>query len=459
MSRPFLPRPLQRPMMDHILELDRGSLWAGMGCGKTSATLASIDIAQMAGDLTQPVLVVAPLRVAKFTWPNEVKKWDEFSSMEVVPIVGTEAARRAALRRDAPVFTTNYEQLPWLVDQLGPKWPFGMIVADESTKLKSFRLRGGGQRAKALGRVAFLSRRWVNLTGTPASNGLLDLWGQQYFVDRGERLGRSHDAFKNRWFVKGYDGFSIDPLPYAQEQIQDALRDVCLTIEAKDWFDLREPIVNEVKVELPAKAMALYKHMEKRMWAEIGGQEIEAVNAASKTNKCLQIANGAAYLDGSTEKWEEVHHAKIEALESVIAEAAGAPVLVAYHFKSDLARLLRAFPGALDLGQDADLIRAQRGEGRVWLAHPQSVGHGVDGLQDHCNIVCFFAHTWSLENHDQIIERVGPTRQLQAGLDRPVFVHYLIAVDTVDEIVRERQVSKKSVQDTLREAMKRKNLI
>ena len=456
MSKPFVPRAYQGQMIEHVLDLNRPALWAGMGTGKTSATLAAIDLMHMVGDMTKPVLVVAPLRVAKFTWPDEVKKWDGFAGLEVVPVVGDQTARRAALRRDAPIFTTNYEQLPWLVDQLGDAWPFGMIVADESTKLKGFRTRQGGARAKALGKVAHKTDRWLNLTGTPASNGLMDLWGQTWFQDAGERLGRSFSAFQQRWFIKGYDGFSYEPMPHAQGEIEGKLQDICLTIDAKDWFDLREPIVNEIMVELPAKARALYQHMEKRMWMELAGQEIEAVNAAVKTMKCLQIANGAAYLGGEDNPWEEIHDAKLQALESVVAEAGGAPVLVAYHFKPDRERILRAFPRAIDLSTDEGLRMAKRGEGLVWLAHPASLGHGVDGLQEHCTQLCFFGHWWSLEQHDQIIERIGPTRQAQSGFDRAVHVHYLIAVDTVDELVRERQISKATVQDTLRAAMKRK---
>lgn len=454
MSKPFVPRAYQGQMIQHAAELARPALWAGMGTGKTSATLAAIDLLHMVGDLTKPTLVVAPLRVAKFTWPDEAAKWDAFAGMEIVPIVGDLAARNAAVRRDAPVFTTNYEQLPWLVEKLGDRWPFGLVVADESTKLKGFRTRQGGARAKALGKVAHKTGRWLNLTGTPASNGLMDLWGQTWFQDAGERLGRSFSAFQQRWFRKGYDGFSFEPHDHSQGEIESKLQDICLTIDAKDWFDLREPIVNEIRIELPAKARALYQHMEKRMWMELAGQEIEAVNAAVKTMKCLQIANGAAYLED--QQWEEIHGAKLDALESVVAEAAGAPVLVAYHFKPDRERILRAFPGAIDLATDEGLRAAKAGRGRVWLAHPASLGHGVDGLQEHCTILCFFGHWWSLEQHDQIIERIGPTRQAQSGFDRAVHVHYLLAVDTVDELVRERQISKATVQDTLRAAMKRK---
>ena len=476
MSKPFTPRTYQRPMIDHVLDLERCSLWAGLGTGKTVATLSAIDILQLSG-MTKPALVLAPLRVAKHTWSNETGKWDHLSGMDVAPIVGTpgerEAALRSILRGHANVGTINYDNLPWLIEKLDGQWPFGMIVADESTRLKSFRggfrthptsgkvyyQGGGGTRARALGRVAHQTERFVNLTGTPASNGLADLWGQQWFIDAGKRLGRSHDAFMQRWFVKGHNGFGYEPHAFAEEQIHAALADVCQTVDIRDYYDIGEPVVNIVEVELPAKARRLYRSMEKKMFMELAGHEVEAVHAAAKTIKLLQICNGAAFVDEDSAAWEEIHDAKLQALESVVEEANGAPVLVAYHFKPDLARLKRAFKHGIDLSTDEGLARAMKGEGRVWFAHPMSLGHGVDGLQEHCNIIAFFGHWWSLENHDQIIERVGPTRQMQAGKDRPVYVHYIIAVDTVDEMVRERQVTKRSTQDILLEAMKRKNLV
>lgn len=456
MTREFTPRAYQGQIVQFILDVPRCSVWASMGSGKSVSTLTALDILALAEDV-YPVLIVAPLRVAKHTWPDELKKWNHLAQLRCSVITGSKPERLAALAKPADIYTTNFEQLPWLVEHFGDRWPFKVVVVDEATKLKGFRTRQGGSRARALGKVIHrFVRRVVLLTGTPAPNGLLDLWGQIYFCDQGQRLGRSYSAFEQRWFVKGYDGFSLQPQPFAQAQIEDALRDVCLTIDAKDWFDLREPIVNEIRVDLPTKARALYQHMEKRMWMELAGQEVEAVNAAVKTMKCLQIANGAAYLGDEENTWEEIHDAKLQALESVVAEAGGAPVLVAYHFKPDRERIMRAFPGSLDLSTDSGLRAAKAGNGRVWLAHPASLGHGVDGLQEHCTQLCFYGHWWSLEQHDQIIERIGPTRQAQSGFDRAVHVHYLIAVDTVDELVRERQVSKASVQNILREAMKRK---
>jgi SNF2 family DNA or RNA helicase len=276
-----------------------------------------------------------------------------------------------------------------------------------------------------------------------------------WFVDKGTRLGRTYDAFRQRWFQKAFDGYGVEALPFAQEQIQDKLRDVCLSIDAADWFDLEAPIVNNIYVDLPPKARALYRDMEKRMFAEIEGHEVEAFNAAARTMKCLQLANGAAYVD-DVGNWREVHEEKTQALESIVEEAQGAPVLVAYHFKSDLARLLAAFPKGRALDADPQTLRDWN-DGRipVLFAHPASAGHGLN-LQDGGNILVYFGHWWNLEERMQILERIGPTRQLQAGYKRPVFVHNIIARDTVDEDVIARVESKREVQDILLDAMKRR---
>jgi SNF2 family DNA or RNA helicase len=276
-----------------------------------------------------------------------------------------------------------------------------------------------------------------------------------WFVDGGARLGRTYSAFRERWFKQGYDGYSVTALPHAQEEIQNALRDVCLTISAEDWFDLEQPIVTNVYVDLPIKARQLYTDMEKQMFMELADIAVEVFGAAAKTVKCLQIANGAAYVDDK-QNWKEIHDEKIQALEDIVEEAAGMPVLVAYNFKSDLARLLAAFPKAKHLDNNPDTIRAwNMGETPILLAHPASAGHGLN-LQDGGNILVFFAHNWNLEERLQIIERIGPVRQMQAGHNRSMFIYNIIARDTVDEMVMARVESKREVQDILLEAMKRK---
>lgn len=452
-AREFTPRPYQELIIDHMLDAPRGAAWAGMGMGKTSSTLAAVDTLQLLDN--RPVLIVAPLRVARSTWPDEARKWRNFRHLSVTPIVGSEKERLAALKYDSNIYTTNYEQLPWLVEHFGERWPFATVVADESTKLKGFRLRQGTARAKALGRVAHTKvKRFIELTGTPAPNGLADLWGQAWFLDRGQALGKTYDAFRQRWFEKSFDGYSITPRDHAQAQIQRALAHLCITIEAKDWFDLKAPVVTDVRVDLPAKARALYEDMEKRMFMELDQHEVEAFGAAARTVKCLQIASGAAYVGDDGKEWRGIHDAKLDALEDILEESGGMPILVAYHFKSDLARLMKAFPQGRQLDADPKTIEDWN-KGRIPLlfAHPASAGHGLN-LQDGGNILVFFSHWWNLEERMQIIERIGPTRQLQAGHDRAMFIYNIIAADTVDEMVIERVNSKREVQDILLDAMK-----
>ena len=462
------PRPYQGLSLDFILPRDRCALWAPPGMGKTSTGLAVCDLLYNFHGETEPTLVLAPLRVAATTWPEETRKWSRFASLEVSPIVGTPAERIAALKRDVPIFTTNYEQLPWLIDHLGDRWPFGQVIADEATRLKNTRIarqvskggkvfwrHAGGERSRALGRKSHRSRRFLELTGTPSPNGVIDLWGQIWHLDMGARLGYSFEAFTRRWYSKSINDGVVTylPHPHAQDEIQHLLRDLCLTLDPKDWFDLHDPVHNVIRVDLPKRAMATYREMEKELFAVIGGHEVEALNAAAKSMKCLQIANGAAYVDEHAETFVELHDEKLQALESLLEEN-GSPVLCAYHFKSDRARLLKRFPDALDMADSASLRAAKAGQGRLWIGHPASMGHGIDGLQVHCHTVAFFGHWWDLELRQQFIERVGPVRQVQAGKDRPVFIHDIVARGTVDELVLARHTTKRSVQDLLLEAMK-----
>ena len=370
-------------------------------------------------------------------------------------MAGSSEKRLAALKSGADIFTMNYENLDWLLKATNGAWPFKTVVADELTRLKSFRIRQGSKRAQALGKVAHTSvTRFIGLTGTPSPNGLVDLWGQLWFIDKGERLGRSFSAFESRWFRKGYDGFSLSPFPHAAREIQDRIKDVCLTVNA---LPTDEPISNVIDVELPPAAAKLYKDMEKRMFIELENIDVAADSAAVKTMKCLQLANGAIYTD-DTGTFEEVHKAKLEALESVIEEAAGASVLVAYHFKSDLARLKKAFPKGRTLDTNPNTIREwNAGKIPLLFAHPASAGHGLN-LAEGGNILVFFSLNWSLEEHMQIVERIGPMRQAQAGLKRPVFLHYLSARDTVDALVLERLFSKRTVQEILLDALKRRKV-
>lgn len=454
MSLDFTPRAYGQLITDHILDVDRPGVWAGMGLGKTVSTFNAMNDLQLLD--SRPQLVVAPLRVARSTWPDEARKWRHLNHMHVLPIIGSERERLAALRQDAHVNTINFEQLPWLVAQYEKRaWPYRTVVVDESTKLKGFRLRQGTARAKALARVAHSQcDRFIELTGTPSPNGLMDLWGQIWFLDKGARLGRTFDDFKKRWFQVKHDGFGVEAMPHAQVQIQNALRDLCLTIDAKDWFDLREPIVNNIYIDLPAKARAHYEDMEKRMFTELAaGATVEALNAAVKTMRCLHVASGFSFVN-DTREWHEIYDGKIQALDDIIEEAAGMPVLVAYQWAPTLARLQKAFPAGRQLDANPQTIKDwNAGKIPVLFAHPASAGHGLN-LQDGGNILVYFDHWWNLEERMQILERIGPTRQMQAGHDRAVFVHNLLARETADVLVLKRVETKRETQDILLEAMK-----
>lgn len=452
MTKTFVPHDYQRPAMQWLYDLPRCALWMPMGGGKTVSTLTALDNLSLI-DEVYPALVLAPLRVARSTWPDEIAKWDHLKHLRVSAITGTATQRERALAVDADIYTMNYDNLVWLSETVGDNWPFKTVVADEFTRLKSFRLRQGSKRARALGKIAHTHvKRFIGLTGTPGANGIKDLWGQTWFLDRGARLGKTFSAFEERWFRKGWDGYSIEPMPHAQTEIEALLRDICLTVEG---LPVDEPIVNHIHVDLNGPVRRLYEDMEKEMFAQIGEHEIDAVNAAARTVKCLQLANGAIYTDDAG-SWEAVHDLKLQALDSVIEEANGTPVLVAYNFKSDLARLRGRYPRGRVLDANPQTIKDwNAGKIDLLLAHPASAGHGLN-LAEGGNILAFFGLNWNLEEHMQIIERIGPMRQAQAGLDRPVFIHVIMARDTVDEMVAERLLSKRSVQEILLEAMKRK---
>lgn len=468
MSKKFTPRPYQRILIDHMLAHDRCCAWAGMGMGKTVSTLTALDAMLFLGE--GPALVVAPLRVAMSTWPEEAKKWDHLKGLRVSVVCGDKRTKEKALAQKADVYCTNFEQLPYLVEKFGKKWPFRIVVVDEATRLKGFRLRGGSSRAKALARVYSLIDRFIELTGTPAPNGLIDLWGQMWFIDKGKRLGESMSSYETRYFQPirtGGEAYMVKwvPLPGSADRIKKAVADVTVTVNAEDYFDIEQPIFARREVDIGPRAMAIYKRLETDFYTVLGdGVEVEAVNAQSVLGKCLQVAGGAIYYDDEEPNDPEtplvevagrnyypIHMAKLEALRSVIEEAAGAPVLVSYQFKHEADRILRAFPQARLLDKNPQTIRDwNAGEIPILLAHPAACGHGLN-LQDGGNILCFFSIGWNYEFYAQIIERIGPTRQAQSGHPRPVFVYSLVATDTVEMAVEAALRNKESVLDALLE--------
>lgn len=476
----FTPRPYQQLIANFALDRARSNIFSSMGTGKTGATIHTFDTLRMFGEAKR-MLVIAPRRVALNTWPREVEKWNgSFGHLSVAAMIGTEKQRLAAGRARADITTINYDNLPWLVDKVGDNWPFDMVVADESTRLKGLRVsiqqrkKGdgtlgkefitgqGSSRAAALSQVAHKHvKRWVNLTGSPAPNGIVDLWGQMWFIDGGRRLGNSFSAYSDRFFraVPGGDGYSqIEPMPFSQKIIEDLIRDCCITIDAKDWFDIKAPIERIVGIQLPPAARKQYQEMQKELFTQVlkdgARQDVEAFNAGSKSNKCLQIASGNVYYDKEG-SWAKVHDEKIEALKSIVEETNGEPLLVRYSYRPELERIMKAFPKAKFFNDKRETEDAwNRGEYPMLVTHAASAGHGSN-LQDGGRILVDYSQGWNLEEDEQIIERIGPTRQLQSGHDRAVFRYRIVAEDTIEETAVLPRIKKKmSVQDALKDAMK-----
>lgn len=474
-TKKFKPHDFQVGAIAHLLKNRRAALWAKPGMGKTPMVLAALDTLAVLGEITTPVLVIATKRIAERTWSTEAAKWDDFKHLRVTPVMGNENQRLRALATPSDIYTTNYEQIPWLVDHFGAAWPFSVIVADESTKLKNLRCslrvnkhgqfflkgeNGSNSRALALARVAFskITHFWA-LTGSPSANGLLDLWGQTFFLDNGERLGRTFGAFQSRWFERVMkhhnDKFGeLRPRQYAQEQITRRLSDVCYAIDPKDWFDLREPIHHRIEVDLPASVAKAYRQMQRDMFVEINNNGIEAFSASSMIMKCRQLASGTIYT-GDNGGYEVAHTEKIQALSEIYNECGGVPLLVAYNFKSDREMLLSKLEGCVDIATPKGFEDFMSGKAKYGIGHPQSVGHGIDGLQHITNVIVFYSSDFNLEYREQMLERIGPTRQFQGGYDRPVYVYDIVAFGTVDEMILNRVETKCSVQEAVFSAMKR----
>lgn len=462
----FTAREYQKLIIRFMMRRRRGNVWASMGSGKSGAALKAINRMIAFGRLDGPVLVLAPLTVAAVTWPNEAKKWKFPNIPKVVPIVGTPAERLKAIATPSAVYSINYENIGWLIEQFADgEWPFVMFIADESTRLKSFRTRQGGSRAKALSKVAFENNAmFFTLTGTPTPNGYADLWGQQYFIDAGRRLGSSFTAYQDRYFRPlrgGGSGMAVEWVlrKGSDKLISKKLAGCTIVVDAADYFDIKELRHVTIPVTLPKKARAAYDKMEHQFFAKLKDGEIEAMNAAGKSAKLLQLAAGAVYLteDGEPSKeWEEVHKAKLDALESIIEELAGAPLIVAYHWKHDIARLMKRFPKGVKLDKKAETqARWNKGKISLLFAHPSSAGHGLNLQDGGCNIA-FFSEWYDAETHAQIIERIGPIRQAQSGHPRVVSVYHIRAEDTIDVAVALNLSGKIRSDKAIRQYMKEK---
>jgi len=421
-------------------------LFLDMGLGKTTSTLTAVADLHHSFDVAR-VLIIAPLRVAHHTWPSEIQKWEHLKHLKHSVIKGSPSERAAKLMKRSPIDIINRENVQWLVDHYKKKWPYDMVIIDESSSFKN----PSAKRFRALKRVFRLgvTDRVVLLTGTPVSNGLLDMWAQAFLMDAGERLGKTFTGYKNRFFISDYMGFNWDLRPGAEEQIHEKLSDICISMTADEYLSLPDRVDTECVVYATAGQRKMYRSLERDFLLQLQDGDVAAVSAAVLANKLLQFCNGAMYLDGG-EAWEEVHTAKIDALKTIVEEAVGAPVLVAYNFKSDIERLMKAFPNGRVLDKDAKTIDDwNAGDIDILFAHPASAGHGLN-LQAGGNIAVWFGMTWSLELYQQFNARLH-----RQGQGKPVFVHHIVMEDSIDRSVLSALASKSVTQASLLSAMEK----
>jgi len=436
--------PYQTQAIQHILTHPRCAIFASMGAGKTRICLEALS--QL--DDCFPVLIVAPLRVAKHVWPSEVQKWTPYFKIQVVK--GTAEERKKALTTDADIYTINFENIAWLNNLLiGGK--FKTIIVDESSKLRGFRLRRGTKSTQALCQMD-KATRFIELTGTPAPQGIIDLYGQMFFLDKGQRLGKTWHAFTSRFFSStlmpgGYA--KLTPYKNAFNLATSKIKDIALTIDVKDYIDVAKPVTTVIEIDLPPMAFKKYKELEQEMTSIIKNTEINAVTAAAASNKCLQMTAGFVY--DETKAAINVHTAKLDALDDILEEWAHRPVIVVYWFKESLNKLVDRYDQGHQLNNNID--EWNQGKIPLLFLHPQSAGHGLN-LAEGGHIMVFYDVNWNLELYQQVIERIGPIRQAQAGLDRPVHLYYLLAKDTVDFKVMKVLEGKATVQTALLDELK-----
>ena len=445
----YKPHKYQQLAEQHIYDVPRCGLFLEMGLGKTVVTLTALHNLMYDRFEIRKALVIAPLRVAEDTWSRESEKWDHLQGLTISKILGTPTQRRRALAKDADIYIINRENVAWLCDelsQIGDGWDFDAVVIDELSSFKSPK----AQRFKALRKYITRSSRVIGLTGTPAPNGLIDLWSQIYLLDGGERLGKTVTGFRERYFVPNQRNqttiFNYKPKPEAERNINDKIADICISMKAEDWLEMPDRIDSIQTVKLSDREMKDYLQFERDAYLEFLEGEVTAASAAALTGKLLQYSNGAMYLpDGGYVKTSDK---KLDMLEELVEAASGKPVLCFYSFRHDLERIQEKFPKARKLESSQDITDWNNGEIPMLLAHPAGAGHGLN-LQAGGHIIVWFGLTWSLELYQQ-----ANARLYRQGQEEAVIIHHLITEGTMDKHVLESLQGKKDVQDDLMEALK-----
>ena len=440
----WYPHDYQKRAMHMMITQGAVGLFLDPGLGKTSICLGSLKILRKAG-FFKKALIVAPLRPMYSTWPAEVYKWEDFNDFTYTIIHDKE--KHSRLRLDVELYFVNPEGLKWLFAQPDlPEWD--TLIIDESTKFKD----SGTQRFKALkGILPRFRRRWI-LTGTPVPNGLLDLFGQMYILDRGRSLGQYITHYRNEFFMQAsWNKWSWTPTPGAFERIVERISPLILQLSSEDYLQMPDLVDIRTEVELPAAAYRKYKEVEDHFISLMDMGEIVAANAAAAGTKCRQMANGAVYIDDDG-NWVQVHDAKLDALEDLLEELNGHSVLVLYEFRHDNKRIMERFPTAVEfksVDPSSIVDKFNSGDIPLLIGHPASMGHGLN-LQGSCHHVIWFGIPWNLEHYDQAIARV----YRQGQEHDKVFVYHIVAKDTKDEKVSRVLAAKDRTQQTLLSALK-----
>jgi SNF2 family DNA or RNA helicase len=443
----YNPHEYQRYATDFILSHPVSAVLLEMGLGKSVISLSAIFDLCLDRFEIRKVLIIAPLRVARDTWPSEIKKWDHLKGLSYSVAVGTENERKDALMKRATLYIINRENIDWLVNKSGVPFDFDMVVVDELSSFKSY----SAKRFKSLLKVRPTVKRVVGLTGTPSSNGLMDLWAEFRILDLGQRLGRYITHYRNTYFTpdkrNGQIIFSYKLQSGAEEKIYSQISDITISMNSIDYLKMPECVINTVPVYLNEKERAIYSGFRDDMVASLGAEEIDAVNAAVLSGKLLQMANGAVYDEKN--KAHFIHDRKLDALEDLIEGANGKPVLIAYWFKHDLDRIQKRFP-VRQLKSSKDIEEWNEGEIPVAVIHPASAGHGLN-LQSGGSTLVWFGLTWSLELYQQTNARL-----YRQGQKDTVVIHHIITKDTIDEDVMTALTKKEKTQASLIDAVKAK---
>ena len=443
----YMPHEYQSYATEFILSHPISAVFLEMGLGKSVITLSAIFDLCLDSFLVCKVLVIAPLRVARDTWPAEINKWDHLKGLSYSVAVGTEKERIDALKKPSTLYIINRENVDWLVHKSGIPFHFDMVVIDELSSFKSY----GAKRFKSLLKVRPSVNRIVGLTGTPSSNGLMDLWAEFRILDLGQRLGRYITHYRNTYFTPDKRNaqviFSYKALPGAEDKIYKQISDITISMKSIDYLKMPECIVNEVSVSLNEKEWNIYSEFKDDMVTKLGDEEIDAVNAAVLSGKLLQMANGAVY--DSENKTHIIHDKKLDALEDLIEGANGKPVLVAYWFKHDLERIKNRF-SVRQIKASKDIEDWNDGNIPIAVIHPASAGHGLN-LQSGGSTLIWFGLTWSLELYQQTNARL-----YRQGQNETVIIHHILTKGTIDEDVMTTLTRKEETQASLIDAVKAK---